>query len=498
MNSPIVEMSNISKSFPGVCALKNVNFAVNKGEVHALVGENGAGKSTLIKILGGIYRKDSGQIKLRGSPVEISSPQHAIENGISVIHQELMLVPEMTIAQNIFLGRCPSRWGVLECNKMNARADELLNRFDLKVDAKTPVKRLGIGQQQMVEIVKAVSLNASVLVMDEPTAPLTDNEIVQLFSLIQKLKLEGVSIIYISHRLEEVFQIADRVTVLRDGSTIATMDIEQADAANIIRLMVGREIGELFVKENIPTDEEILRTENLSSKKVSNISFHINKGEIIGVAGLIGSGRTELAQAIFGVDQLTSGCVYIKGERVRIRSPQEAISNGIYYLSEDRKHLGIIPEMSVESNISIAVLPKCSTGFVVRKKAKRTLGETYQKKLSIKSSSMHVPVKSLSGGNQQKVLIARGLATSVPVLIFDEPTRGIDVGAKHEIYSIMSKLAQQGYAIIMISSELREIIAMSDRILVMHAGEIAGEITPKDATQENILNLAMGKEIECR
>ena len=492
MNAPAVEMIGISKTFPGVVALKDVSFGVERGEVHALVGENGAGKSTLMKVLGGIYMRDSGQIKLRGKLVEIGSPRKAIELGISIIHQELMLVPEMSIAQNLFLGRSLRTAGVLNSRKMNEATREILARFEIDIDPKTPMRRLGIAMQQMVEIAKAVSLNSDILVMDEPTATLTTQETEQLFSLINRIRTDGVSIIYISHRLEEIFRIADRTTVLRDGSTVETLGPEEMNPARIIKLMVGRDIDQLFVKTNVPTSEEALRIEGLSSDSVHDISLRISKGEILGVAGLMGSGRTEMARAIIGVDPVTSGAIFLNGRKVRISNPREAIRNGIGYLSEDRKKHGIIPDMSVGSNIAIAVLKRLSTAGVLNLKGKRTLAEDFRRRLSIRSPSIQVLIKNLSGGNQQKVLIARWLATEVPVLIFDEPTRGIDVGAKHEVYMLMSDLARQGLAVMMISSELREILAMSDRIVVMYSGRITGELTRETATQEKILHLATG------
>lgn len=485
-------MIDISKRFPGVVALKNVSFGVEKGEVHALVGENGAGKSTLIKVLGGIYMRDSGQIKLRGKPVEIGSPRKAIELGISIIHQELMLVPEMSIAQNLFLGRSALKFGVLDTKKMNAVTREILDRFEIDIDPRTLMRRLGIAMQQMVEIAKAVSLNSEILIMDEPTATLTTQETEQLFALISRLSKQGVSIIYISHRLEEIFRIADRTTVLRDGSTVETLGAGDMNPTRIIKLMVGRDIDQLFVKTNVPTAEEAMRVEGLSSVKVHDISLRIAKGEILGVAGLMGSGRTEMARAIIGVDPISSGTIYLGGRKVRISNPGDALLSGIGYLSEDRKKYGIIPEMSIGSNIALAVLKKLSTAGILNLKGKKNLADSFRRKLSIRSTSINMLIKNLSGGNQQKVLMARWLATEVPVLIFDEPTRGIDVGAKQEVYMLMSDLARQGLAIMMISSELREILAMSDRIVVMYNGGIAGELTPQEATQEKILHLATG------
>jgi ribose transport system ATP-binding protein len=485
-------MINISKRFPGVVALKNVSFEVDKGEVHALVGENGAGKSTLIKVLGGIHAKDSGQIHLRGAPVDIYSPRRAMELGISVIHQELMLVPEMSIAQNLFLGRSPLRFGVLSMKRMNAATKEILDRFEIDIDPRTPMRRLGIAIQQMVEVAKAVSLNAEIIVMDEPTATLTTQETEQLFALIGRLKKQGVSIVYISHRLEEIFRIADRTTVLRDGTTVGTLSSADMNHGSIVKLMVGRDVDQFFVKTNVPSAEEALRVEGLSNERIHDVSFHIAKGEILGVAGLIGSGRTETARAIIGVDRISSGSIRVHGRAVKISNPRDAIRNGIGYLSEDRKKYGIIPDMTIGSNISLAVLSRFSRAGVLNLRGRNLMAESFRRKLSIRSTSVQMLIKNLSGGNQQKVLMARWLATEVPVLIFDEPTRGIDVGAKHEVYMLMSDLAQQGLAIMMISSELGEILAMSDRVLVMDNGRVAGELPRQDATQEKIMQLATG------
>ncbi len=492
MSSPAVEMIGISKSFPGVVALKNVSFEVESGEVHALVGENGAGKSTLIKVLGGIHLKDSGRIHLHGRPVEIWSPRRAMELGISVIHQELMLVPEMSIAQNLFLGRNPLRFGMLSVKKMNDATREILQRFELDLDPRTPMRRLGIAIQQMVEVAKAVSMNAEIIVMDEPTATLTSQETEQLFALIARLKREGVGVVYISHRLEEIFRIADRTTVLRDGSTVGTLTSGEMTHAGIVKLMVGRDIEQFFVKTNEPSSEEALRVEGLTNEKIRGVSFRVRKGEILGMAGLIGSGRTETARAIIGADPLSSGSIVVGGRQVRISSPRDAVRNGIGYLSEDRKKYGIIPDMSIGSNISITVLQKFARAGVLNVRRRNSMAEDFRRKLSIRSTSVAMLIKNLSGGNQQKVLMARWLAAGVPVLIFDEPTRGIDVGAKHEVYTLMSDLARQGFAIVMISSELGEILAMSDRILVMYNGKAAGELDRKDATQERIMQLATG------
>lgn len=491
-----IEMEQITKRFPGVLALNNVNLAVKAGEVHALMGENGAGKSTLMKILGGVYSKDSGVIRIKGNVTEIHNPHQAKCLGISIIHQELNMVPELSVAQNMFLGREPHRCGVIDWKKLHCEARRILTEFEIDVEPHTPIYKLGIAIRQMIEIAKDLSTKADIVVMDEPTAALTFHEIEQLFSLIARLRQRGVSIIYISHRMEEVFQIADRATVLRDGSTVGTVHMDKVTPDELIRMMVGREINELFPKGNQPSSEEALRIDNFSTTtKLKNVSFHVRKGEILGIAGLVGSGRTELARAIFGADPKLNGATYVFGAAVAINSPRDAIRCGIGFLTEDRGRQGIIPEMDICSNMTITVVHNlCRLGWL-NCHAKQKLGERYHKMLAVKAASLKTLIKNLSGGNQQKVVLAKWLATEAKIIIFDEPTRGIDVGAKQEVYKLMSDLANQGVAVLMISSDLREILGMSDRILVMQEGRVTGQLKREEASQEKILHLATGGKV---
>ncbi len=492
-------MENVNKSFPGVQALKDVYFELNRGEVHALVGENGAGKSTLMKILVGAYRKDSGRIIYKGKEVDIPNPRVAQEMGISMVFQELNLMPHLTVAQNIFIGREPKRKKIpifLDDDEINKRTKELLNMLHLKVEPNAKVSNLSVGKQQMVEIAKALSFNSEVIIFDEPTAALSEAETEELFSVIRKLKSQGIGIIYISHRLEELKEIADRVTVMRDGQYIGTDYMKNLTIEKIISMMVGREIYETLREKEVEENAEVvLEVRNLKRGKVfKNISFSLRKGEILGFAGLIGAGRTEVARAIFGADPIDSGEIYVKGKRVSIKNPWDAINHGIAYLSEDRKRYGLMPDLDVKSNI---ILPSMkdflrTLGFVDDRKAENVSSE-YVQKLKIRTPSVRQKVKNLSGGNQQKVVLAKWLATKPKILILDEPTRGVDVGAKVAIYQLINRLAQEGYGIILISSEMPEIIGMSDRILVMHEGRIVGTISRREATQEKILSMALGR-----
>ena len=490
-------MRKISKTYPGVTALDSVDFDVLPGEVHALVGENGAGKSTLIKILAGADTKDSGQILLGGVQVPIDNPQEAMRRGISIIYQEFNLVPYMNAAENIFLGREPASAipGVIDFRRMYADAERIIGELGVALDIRAPIRDLSVAQQQMVEVAKATSRKSTVIAMDEPSATLTEHELENLFNLIRRLKAEGVSIIYISHRLEEVFQIADRVTVLRDGLLIDTKSVSDTDREDIIRMMVGRELKDTIPKVAAEHGDVALAVKDLSREGVlHDISLEVRRGEILGLAGLVGAGRTEVARAIFGADPIDTGEIYLDGKRVRIRSPKDAIKLGIGLVTEDRKALGLILGMAVRENISLANLGILSKlGFVIRRK-ERDVASSYVEDLMIKTPSVEQAVQNLSGGNQQKVVLAKWLFTQSRVLMFDEPTRGIDVGAKTEIYQLMNKLAEKGVAIIMISSELPEILGMSDRIIVMHDGSIAGELTREEATQEKIMHLATGGE----
>lgn len=496
MNQPLVLMEGIEKSFPGVHALQNARFELMPGEIHALVGENGAGKSTLMKILTGVYQKDAGKIIYKGKEVDIPNPRAAQEMGISIVHQELNLMPHLTVAQNIFIGRelRSKKFPMfLDEEEMNRKTEELLEMLHLKVDPKTKVAELTVAKQQMVEIAKALSFNSEVLIMDEPTAALSEAEVEELFNILRKLKQKGMGIIYISHRLEELKKIADRVTVMRDGQYIGTARIDEISIDKIISMMVGREIYETLREKEVEHNAEVvLEVKNLNrGKEIRNVSFKLKKGEILGFAGLVGAGRTEVARAIFGADPIESGEIYVKGKKVYIRNPSDAIKYGIAYLSEDRKRYGLMLGLDVETNM---ILPSMQDflnpmGFVRKKKAEKVCGE-YIKKLKIKTPSLNQKVKNLSGGNQQKVIIAKWLMKNCDILIFDEPTRGIDVGAKNEIYRLLNELVSEGKSIIMISSELPEILRMSHRIIVMCEGRITAEIDGKEATEELIMKYA--------
>ena len=493
--APVLEMRDIIKTYPGVTALSGVSFDVLPGEVHALVGENGAGKSTLMKILAGADTKDSGHIILQGSEAHISSPQEAMRLGISIVYQEFNLVPYMNAAENIYLGREPASAipGVIDFGKMYRDAEAVIQELGVAIDVRAPMNQLSVAQQQMVEIAKATSRRSRIIAMDEPSATLTEHELADLFALIKRLKAEGVSIIYISHRLEEVFEIADRVTVFRDGALVATKSVADTDREDIIRMMVGRELKDKIPKVVAEVGDVALELKHLSRTGVlKDINLQVRRGEVLGIAGLVGAGRTEVARAMFGADPIDSGQIIVDGKAVKIRSPRHAISLGIGLVTEDRKALGLVLGMAVRENISLANLGVLSRlGFVNRRK-EREVAKKYVEDVLIKTPSIEQAVQNLSGGNQQKVVLAKWLFTESRVLIFDEPTRGIDVGAKTEIYQLMNRLAENGVAIIMISSELPEILGMSDRILVMHEGEIAGELSREEATQEQIMHLATG------
>jgi ribose transport system ATP-binding protein len=488
-------MEGIYKSFPGVQALSDAQFELHYGEVHALVGENGAGKSTLMKILGGIYHKDAGRVLLEGQEVEINNPHMAQQLGISIIHQELNLMPHLTVAQNIFIGREPRARlpFFLDDQTTNQKAERLFEMLNLELDPNTKVADLTVAKQQMVEIAKALSFNAKILVMDEPTAALTDTEIEELFHIIKQLRSQGVGIVHISHRLEELKLISDRVTVMRDGRYIDTLQTKTASIDQIISLMVGRTIYE--TAPELPEGVEqpvMLEVRHLNRGRVlRDISFSLKRGEILGFAGLMGAGRTEVARAIFGADVYDSGEIYIKGQKVAIKSPGDAVSHGVGYLSEDRKRYGLALGMDVKENVAMAAMKKFLSwlGWMNFKKASAR-GQEMVTALNIKTPSLEQKVQFLSGGNQQKVVIGKWLTADTEILIFDEPTRGIDVGAKSEIYKLLNDLAHQGKAIIMISSELPEILRMSHRVLVMCEGRVTGILEAKDATQENIMKYA--------
>ncbi len=495
--APALEMRNISKQYPGVRALDDVSLSVEVGEIHALLGENGAGKSTMMKILAGAQSKDSGEILLNGAPVQIDSPQKAMSLGISIIYQEFNLVPYLSAGENIYLGREPRAAipGFVDFKKLYADAQAVLDKLGVKIDARAPVNTLSVAGQQMVEIAKATSKKSKIIVMDEPSATLTDHELRALFRLMLQLKSEGVSIVYISHRLEEIVEVCDRATIMRDGHHVATKDVKDLTREEIIRLMVGRELKDAIPKVPAEQGDIALEVKHLTRKGVLNdISFTVRKGEVLGIAGLVGAGRTETARVIFGADPMDSGSIEVFGKPVRIRSPQDAIKHGIGLVTEDRKQQGLVLGMVVRENTTLANLDFLSSLGFIRRGEERQVAEKYKTDLAIKTPTIEQTVHNLSGGNQQKVVLAKWLFTGSKILIFDEPTRGIDVGAKSEIYKLMNELAKNGVAIIMISSELPEVLGMSDRILVMHEGRLTGELSRAEATQEKIMHLATGGE----
>lgn len=494
MSELLLRMEGIRKTFPGVIALDNVNMDLNRGEVHAIVGENGAGKSTLMKILSGIFQPDKGSLLYKGHNTVIHGPQDAQSKGICIIHQELNLAPHLTVAQNIFLGREPMKYGVLDERKLNKMAAEILELLHLDIKPTTIVKELGVSKKQMVEIAKALSVKSEVLIMDEPTSALSEAEIDELFRIIHSLKKEGVGIFYISHRLEELKHIVDRISVLRDGHYIGTWDYGQLTLDDIIAKMVGRSLKDKFPHRNHEIGKILFEVKNLNRKGIiKNISFQLHKGEVLGIAGLMGAGRTEVARAIFGADPKDSGKIFLEGKELFINNPVEAIKEGIAYLSEDRKRDGLALKLQVDQNVTLANVISNGWGVLLKRKEKE-VADKFVNDLRIKTPSLEQKVINLSGGNQQKIVIAKWLWCNSKVIIFDEPTRGIDVGAKFDVYELINTLAAEGAGIIMISSELPEILGMSDRIIVLHEGEITGQLKVSEATQERILNLATGLE----
>jgi ribose transport system ATP-binding protein len=493
-DSPVLEMRHIRKTFPGVVALDDVDFDLRRGEVHILLGENGAGKSTLMKILSGAYQKSAGQIVFDGHDVEIRNPKHAQTLGISTIYQEFNLIPHLSVGENIFLGREPRRFGLIDQRAIFQAATHALNGLGLTLDPRQLIKGLKVAEQQMVEVAKALSLDARILIMDEPTAALTEHEIKELFATIRSLREKGVSIVYISHRMEELFEIGDRVTILRDGRTVGTYNVREKTKSELIRLMVNRELTELFPKERAELGPEVLRVEGLNTPGgLKDISFSLRKGEVLGIAGLLGAGRTELARAIFGLDKIASGVISINGTPQRIGSPRAAINSGIGFLTEDRKSQGLVLPLSVKENLCLASVDKFSRWGLMDAREEQQAADRYVKDLRIKTPSLDQKVVYLSGGNQQKVVLSKWLCCKSEVFIFDEPTRGVDVGAKAEIYQLMNRLTASGVAIIMISSEMLEVLGMSDRIVVMRGGRITGEFSAEEATQERVLQCALGE-----
>lgn len=496
MGQTVLEMIGIKKSFSGIYALSGIDFSLEQGEVHALLGENGAGKSTLIKVLGGIYQPDEGTIKIQGKEVKINGVPAARENGIGIIHQEIVLVPYLTVAQNLFLGReIKTKLGTINMAETNRRAKEMIASLGVNIREDAMVEDLTIAQQQMVEIVKAVSFNANIIVMDEPTSSLSNEEVEQLFEIIGNLKKKKVSIIYISHRMEELFRISDRVTVIRDGHYVGTKKTSETNPNELVAMMVGRDLESFYARDycDMEKAEVALSVKNLSNDKYfQDVSFEVHRGEILGFAGLVGAGRSEIMETIFGARPATSGQVFLNGKEVHFKNPMQAIKSGIALVPEDRKKQGLVLGNSVAFNMTLASLHFYMNGIAISEKKREAVIDEYTRKLRLKAASPEIEVGSLSGGNQQKVVLGKWLATKPDVLILDEPTRGVDVNAKYEIYTTINELAKQGIAIIMVSSELPEIINMCDNVCVVRAGQLVGKLTKDELTQEEIMKYAAG------
>ena len=487
----LLEMEGVTKRFPGVVALDAVDLLLNEGETHILLGENGAGKSTLVKILSGIYPADEGTIRYNGSPYQPASTSDALETGIRLIHQEFNLLNYLSVAENLLFNDLPNRAGFVNFQKLNRRARELLDEVGLDVSPSTPVERLSVAQKQMVEIAKALSGESKLLIMDEPTAALADKEITRLFEIIHRLKTKGVTIIYISHRLQEIFEIGDRFTVLRNGQKVVTQPLEGTSVDEIVRMMVGREVsGSYPFREEVELGEELLRVENLKpSGSAHAVSFSARSGEILGISGLVGAGRTEILRAVFGADEAT-GAVQLEGQAVQINHPTDAVEHGISLLTENRKEEGLLLDLPYFTNVTLTNLSAVTSGALLNSKAEYAAAERFVEELNVKTPSIHQDVRNLSGGNQQKVVLAKWLFRNARVLMVDEPTRGIDVGAKYEIYQLLWDLAAQGKAVIVVSSDLPELIGICHRILVVSDGKITGELTRDEFDQESILSLA--------
>jgi len=494
-NEVILSVKNITKSYPGVIALDNVSMDFIKGEIHAIAGENGAGKSTLIKIITGAIQADSGKIELNGIMHNGFTPYEAqTKLGISAIYQEFTLISELSVAENVFLGKELEKGFFLNKKQMHIETEKILGKLGVKINPGTLVKNLSVAYQQIVEIAKSLSQEVKILVMDEPSAPLTSNEVDHLFQLVRTLKSQGVTIIYISHRLTEIFELSDRTSIMRDGKLITTINTDKIDRKELINFMVGRELGESYPQNILSSEDVLLEVKNINTlKNLKNISFKLHKSEILGFGGLVGSGRTELARAIFGADSILSGEIFVKGKKVEIKNPGEAVKNGISLVPEDRKQHGILAEMSVKQNITFSSLKNITDFGLINHKKENNIATTFKNKLKIATPNLIQKVKNLSGGNQQKVVLAKWLATQCEIIIFDEPTRGIDIGAKQEIYELIKKLAEEGKGIIFISSEMPELLGMSDRIIVMREGEITGSLNKREATQHAILDMASAK-----
>jgi rhamnose transport system ATP-binding protein len=494
--SAFVELVGVSKGYGGVQALDGVSFAIEAGTVHALVGENGAGKSTLVKILTGVVQPDDGRLLLEGEPEKIGSPHDAYRLGIVAMYQEPTVFPDLTVAENVFAGRHPrGRLHLVDWHAMRTGVAQLLRELGVDFGPDTPMRGLGVADRQLMEIAKALSSSARLLILDEPTAALSPHEVENLFSTVRRLRERGVAIVFISHRLEEVEALADTVTVLRDGRHVATRPADQLPHSEIVRLMVGRSLDALFPKEEAEIGEVVLRAEGLSRRGFfSDVSFELRRGEIVGLAGFVGSGRTEIARAIFGIDRLDTGELWIDERRFRPSSPRAALRRGLAYLPEDRLNQGLVQPMSVAANTSMAVLPELTPGGLLRPRRERALARRFMEELRIKATSPAQVVRSLSGGNQQKVVLSKWLAAEPRILILDEPTHGVDVGTKADVHRTISHLAAGGLTILLISSELLEILAMSDRVLVLHEGRIAAQLSRAEATEERIVQAAAGMQ----
>ena len=493
-----IEMKGIDKSFGTNQVLKDAGFVLGDGEVHALMGENGAGKSTLMKILTGVYTKDAGQIFVDGKEVDYKNPQEAEKAGIVFIHQELNVLFDLTVEENLFIGKeIKKRFGICDQKAMRRKAEEALKNLGVSISPKETMSNLSVGQQQMIEICKALMVDAMVIIMDEPTAALTQSETKVLFEVIESLRKKGVSMVYISHRMEEIFELCDRISVLRDGTYVGTKNIPETNMNEIVKMMIGREIGERYPVRNTEIGEEVLRVEGLTKQGVfQNASFTVHAGEVLGVSGLMGAGRTEIMQAIFGNLPYESGKIFINGKEVKIKSPQEAIRHGIGFITEDRKTEGLLLEKSIEENVALTNLGSISkSGGVMVKKQEQELSKRAIEELHIRCFGAQHECNNLSGGNQQKVVFAKWIYTNPKILILDEPTRGVDIGAKKEIYTIINQLAAKGVAIIMVSSELPEVLGMSDRVMVVREGVVRGIINKEEANQENVMTLATGGTI---
>ncbi len=492
-NEVILRVHDVSKNYDGVQALSNVSLDVRRGEVHALVGENGAGKTTLMNILGGIVRKNSGQVEFKGQTVDFATPAESQAAGIAVIHQELAVMPALTVMENVFMGRMPARRGVVDWTELESRTRELLEQVGLDVAPRTRVKDLTVSQSQLVEIAKALSIKANLIIMDEPNSSLTERETDRLFEVIRNLKQRGVSIIFVSHRIEEVLRIADRITVLRDGNYVGTLGVREATVDRVISMMVGRELVRSSETGERAIGPALLEVRRLTRRGVvQDVSFSVRRGEIVGLAGLVGAGRSETARMIFGADPIDEGEILLEGRPVRFRSPKEALAHGLGMIPEDRKKLALFMAMPVRWNISMAQLPRISSNGLIRHRREAALAEEYVQRLRVRVPHIDTLERNLSGGNQQKTVLARWLATNPKLLIMDEPTHGVDVGAKAEIYEMMRGLAREGISIILISSELPEILSMSDRIVVMHAGRVTGILDRAEATEDKVMAYATG------